>query len=977
MKKTQPSAAKKKIAPAARARKAAPSAAILRCPVVGIGASAGGLEALEQLFRQMPTDTGMAFVVVTHQHPGHTSMLPELLGRVTKLPVTVASDGVRLRPNRVYLNPPGGYLALINGALQRMDANTSAALRLPIDYFLRSLAADQHEKAICIILSGTGTDGTLGLKAVKAGLGMAMVQEAASAKYSGMPSSAVATGLADFILPAADMPRQLVAYARGPYLATAAAAQAAELPAAPLQKIFVLLRARTGHDFSGYKGNTVRRRIERRMNLHQIKSPTQYVRYLQENAQEIDLLFKELLISVTSFFRDAEASNALFASALPALVDSRPETDILRAWVPGCATGEEVFSLAILIRECMASMKRHCEVQIFGTDLDSAAIEAARNGRYPEGIAAEVSAQRLERYFVHEGSGFRVRKDIRDMAIFAVQNVIKDPPFTKLDLISCRNVLIYLNADLQQRLLPLFHYALRPGGLLLLGPSENIGTATDLFDVVDKRWKIFRRKETVASVHPALVFPATRMTARIGSHEAPAVRPAKDVNIAGIVERALLGRFAPASVVVNGQGDVVYIHGRTGAYLEPAAGKPRASLLSMAREGLQLELGAALREAAAHDREVHRENVHVKSNGGFVQVGLTVWKLNEPESVRGLMLVTFRPGAAEPATPERPGPSRRSSRASLLERELQATKDSLQSTIEEVETANEELKSTNEELQSTNEELQSANEELQTSKEEMESLNEELTTVNTELESKVDELSRASDDMRNLLNSTQIATIFLDRTMRIRRFTEEAKKLINLIPADVGRPIADLNSRLDHAALAADCQAVLGTLVLKERQVRAHSGQWYLMRIIPFRTAENVIDGLVLTFVDISVVADAQAGLRRMAAIVKDSNDAIAVLTFTGAITAWNHGAERLYGWTEAEALKMNITDLTPATQRAAINTVLERLRSAEAIEPFDTERIAKDGRVVRARAAVSLLVDDVGRPVAVATTERDITGAI
>ncbi|MFN0302270.1 MAG: PAS domain-containing protein [Burkholderiales bacterium] len=494
--------------------------------------------------------------------------------------------------------------------------------------------------------------------------------------------------------------------------------------------------------------------------------------------------------------------------------------------------------------------------------------------------------------------------------------------------------------------------------------------------MVDTRWKIYRRKETISSMHPAATFPSTRVTANIGRPIAPATRAPKDANIAAIVERALLGRFAPASVVVNRQGDVVYIHGRTGAYLEPAAGKPRASLLSMAREGLQLDLAAALREAAVDDREVRREGVRVKSNGGFVGVGLSVWKLHEPDTVGDLLLVAFRPDPA-PAEPAGSGSRNRShgsSRARVLEHELQSAKDSLRSTIEEVETTNQELKSTNEELQSTNEELQSANEELQTSKEELESLNEELATVNAELQLKVDELSRAGDDMRNLLNSTQIATIFLDRAMRIRRFTEEAKKLINLIAADVGRPIADLSLRLDDETLVDDCQAVLGTLVFKERQVRANSGRWYLMRIIPFRTAENVIDGLVLTFADITVVTEAQAELRRMAAIVKDSNDAIAVLTFTGQITAWNRSAERLYRWTEAEALQMNIRDLMSESQRTAMDTLLASLKSGETIEPFDTERTAKDGRELRVRMAVTVLVDDAGRPVALATTERDIT---
>src|SRR5262245_3061718 len=459
-------------------------------PVVGIGASAGGLEALEELFSQMPVDTGMAFVVVTHQHPGHTSMLPELLRRGTAIPVVEAADGKTLAQNHIYVGPPGGHLSILSGRLHLMDTGTQQAPRLPIDYFLRALATDQKEHAICIVLSGTGTDGTVGMKAIKAESGMAMVQQPLSAKYSGMPSSAIATGLADYILPPAEMAQQLIAYAKGPYLtAVPVRPELPTLPAEPLQKIFILLRNRTGHDFSAYKTNTIHRRIERRMNVHQIKRPADYVRYLQENPRELDVLFKELLISVTNFFRDPEAWTAL-AAHIEELLKPKSEDYALRFWVPGCATGEEAFSLAIVLRECMEKMNRHFSVQIFGTDLDAEAIETARSGQYPDGIAVDLSPKRLERYFVREDGTYRVRKEIREMTVFAPQNVIKDPPFTKLDVISCRNLLIYLNADLQRKLLPIFHYALKPGGVMFLGTSETIGSASDLFDPLDKRWKI-------------------------------------------------------------------------------------------------------------------------------------------------------------------------------------------------------------------------------------------------------------------------------------------------------------------------------------------------------------------------------------------------------------------------------------------------------------------------------------------------------
>jgi two-component system CheB/CheR fusion protein len=823
--------------------------------IVGLGASAGGLEALEEFFKQVPPDSGMAFVVVTHQHPGHISLLPELLRKSAALPVVEAGDNLPVKPNCIYVARPEGCLAILNGKLHLMDCDESSGVRLPIDYFFRSLAEDQRERAVGIILSGTASDGTLGIKAIKGATGMTMAQDPESAKYPGMPRSAMATGLVDYVLPAGQLPHRLLAYAKGPYLAPSAPGQSADatLPE-PMLKIIVLLRNRTGHDFSAYKPTTIRRRIERRMNLHQVKGPHDYLRVLEDNPHEPDLLFKELLIGVTSFFRDPDLFETLGHTALKELLESRPDDAVVRVWVPGCASGEEAFSLAILLRECAERMNKRFTFQVFGTDLDSQGIDAARAGVYPEGIAVDVSRERLARFFTRDDSHYRLKKEIRELVIFAPQNVCKDPPFTKLDLISCRNLLIYLNAQMQQRLLSLFHYALRPDGLLFLGPSESIGDLRDHFAVVDKKARIFRPTGRAPAPQAPSGF-STGAVETAPSH-AGVAEAAPEPRLSAVFERLLLGRFAPASVIVNERGDIAFIHGRTGIYLEPAPGQPRNNLLEMARDGLRLALGAALRRAATRESEVVSEGVRVKTNGGFTMVAVAVSRITEPETIRGLFLVTFRPARVASARAAKRGKSAAGGlppgRAEELERELLFTKESLQSTVEELQTTNEELKSSNEELQSTNEELQSTNEELETSKEEMQSLNEELQTVNAQLQSKVEAYSQANDDMQNLLNSTAISTVFLDGHLNIRRFTEEARKVFNLIPTDVGRPIADLVSNLSYDGLMADATEVLRTLVPRETEVATRKGGWRLVRIMPYRTTDNVIDGLVVTLVDIT-----------------------------------------------------------------------------------------------------------------------------
>ncbi len=833
-------------------------------PVAAVGASAGGLEALKEFFGAMPEDAGVAFVVVTHQHPGHVSLLPDIIARNTKLSVIEVQEPTRLEPNRIYLGSPGGLMHVEEGRVRVEELEGEHSPHLPIDHFLRSLAADQQEQAIGVILSGTGSDGTLGLKAVKAESGMVMVQTTQSAKYASMPASAASTGMADYVLAPKEMPEQLLAYVRGPYLQKPRLKLQAEedrisFSRESVMKILSLLKRKTGHDFSQYKSGTIHRRIERRMNLHQIREVSGYLKYLKENPREIDLLLSELLITVTSFFRDPKAFEALAGEGLPELIRHRAEGEVLRAWVVGCATGEEAYSLAILLHECIEKLEASVEVQIFATDLDDHAIRSARQGRYPAGIEADLSQERLERYFHRDKNFYQIRKVIRDMIVFAPQNVTKDPPFTRLDLIVCRNLLIYLDVPLQRRVLELFHYSLRNRGLMFLGPSESLGKSNELFEAMDPKWKIFRRKETARQAYPALDLHAELPKAQ----EDPSLpderhRGRKSRTIREI-EHLLLSRFTPTSLVVDERGELLYIHGRTGEYLEPAAGEqPRRNVTDMAREGLASFLAAGIRQASSQKREVVRRSVRVKTNSKYAFVDVTVTPLLDPEPVRGMLLVTLRPavtpeGKRKSSRPSRSGTKKEDSSVAdkSLEDELQYTRESLQSTIEELETSNEELKSSNEELQSTNEELASTNEELETSKEELQSLNEELSTVNAELESKVNELARVNDDMQNLLNSTNVATIFLSQDLNVKRYTDQASELFNLIPSDVGRPLHHLAANFEYDALKEDCEGVLRDLALREREIKTRSGKWHMMRIMPYRTADNVIDGVVLTFVDI------------------------------------------------------------------------------------------------------------------------------
>jgi two-component system CheB/CheR fusion protein len=850
--------------------------------VIGIGASAGGLAPLETFFSHMPSDgeIAAAFVIVQHLDPNHESILSELMRRCTRMPVFDITDGIKVEANCVYVTRPNKELSVSKGRIQLSSPTLARGLRLPIDFFFRSMASSLAERAICIILSGNGTDGTLGLRAIKEAGGMAMVQDPESAEFEGMPRSAISSGLADYVLPPEEMPAQLAAYLKRASGCTVSPTAAGLEVSTWLLKIMALLRTHNGHDLSHYRQNTIRRRVERRMVVNQVDSLESYVRLLRQNPSELDILFRELLIGVTSFFRDPPAFDAVRDQALLPLMSERPSGLPLRLWVPACSTGEEAYSLAMLLHEAAEKLGREFVVQIFATDIDHDSIERARAGVYPASIAADVSPERLTRFFVQEQSDFyRIKKGLRDQLIFAEQDIIKDPPFSKLDFISCRNMLIYMEPLLQKRLMPLFHYALAPGGFVLLGNSESVGEFSNLFTTIDRKWKLYRRKDLVA--RPIISWTMSRVPAH---SERPAPtgpapeRTERKPPLREMTERMLLRNYAPACVAVNEQGEILYVHGRSGKYLELPAGEASLNVLRAARDGLKVELANALRKVVAHRQPVHYEGLEVRTESGFQKVNVVVELVEGANPASPVIIMTFQDYPPKPviemtpppssAVPEKGiSPDEKDHYIATIERELRIKTDTLQTTVDELETSNEELKSTNEELQSTNEELQSTNEELETSKEELQSVNEELVTVNTELQQKIEGLSRANNDMNNLLAGTGIGMLFVDHQLCIQRFTPAATQIIKLIQTDIGRPVSDLVSNLanyDH--LGEQVKKVLDNLIPTEAEVRTRDGRWYLLRILPYRTTENMIEGAVLTFVEIGAQKRAEAQFRALSA---------------------------------------------------------------------------------------------------------------
>ncbi len=945
-------------------------------PVVGIGASAGGLEALEQLFGNMPSDSGIAFVIVQHLDPNTRSSMPEILSRFTKMPTHVASDGLKVEPNSIFLIPPSKSMSIQDGILYLHEPEQSPGLRLPVDFFFRSLAKEKGADSICIILSGTGTDGTLGVKAIKGEQGTAFVQDPESAKYDGMPRSAIDTGLVDFVLKPGEIPEKLVKFLKHSALNGARVGTAKE-GTEPLQRIFAILRTRTGHDFSRYKGSTVRRRLERRMSVNQINDISKYADFLKGNEDEVKALMKDMLISVTNFFRDPEAFEALKVQ-LKAILKQKAQNSDLRVWVAGCATGEEAYSVAIVISECQEELRKRLQVQVYGTDIDVDALRIARAGNYPGNIVADVTPKRLKDFFVKQDGTYTMKKEIRERMVFAPQDFIKDPPFSRLDLICCRNLLIYLESDVQKRLLPLLHYALKPSGVLFLGTSETIGESGDLFTVLDKKWKIYQRREALVAADrlkfPSAFTPSSREAA------GEPVRAVTETRIPELTEKIFLDNYAPTFAVIDDKSRLVYVRGRTGKYLEIASGQPSLSILEMAREGLKTELGSAIYRATSEKKKIVHQGVRVKHNGGFQTVNLTVAPLTEPGIPPGLMIVVFQELELMAGEAKARPSVRGRKRVTELEEELRLTRESLQATVEELEATNEEMKSTNGELQSNNEELQSTNEELDTSREELQSLNEELNTLNAELQDKNELLSKANDDLNNFVNRTDIAIILLDDELRIRSYTPATIDVFNIRNVDIGRPIDEITSRLAYDNIVDDAHEVLRTLQPKEVEVQRKDGYWYNVRISSYRTAQNVVSGLVMSLLDINEQKKASESLREtrdyLDNLINYANAPIIVWNLELKITRFNHAFGQLTGRSADEMLGKKVDILIPPEKRREalqkINRTTTKGQRWDSVE-IPIQHVDGSVRIVLWNSAT--LFDADGRtPLATIAQGQDIT---
>jgi two-component system, chemotaxis family, CheB/CheR fusion protein len=886
-------------------------------PVVGIGASAGGLDAFKRFFGAMPADSGIAFVLVPHLDPAHKSLMVELPARHTAMPVVEAEHHMTVEANHVYIIPPDKYMTIHAGVLSLIGPVERRTSQRAIDHFLRSLADDQQERAICIILSGTGAHGTLGLKAIKAAGGMAMVQDPATAEYERMPQSAIATGLADFVLPVEQMPEALIKYVQHAYVNGGTRIETALEEGDSLTQVLAVLRTRTGFDFHPYRKKMLTRRVERRMGLNHLDSVSQYVAFLRDHPDEVKQLVKDLFISVTSFFRDPEAFEELANQVIAPLVRGKEPDGVIRVWVPGCATGDEAYSLVILLLEQMAAAKKKCALQVFSTDVDQDALDIARQGIYPESTAGDLTQERLARFFTRvDESSYQVSKQVRAPVTFALQNLIADAPFSKMDLISCRNLLTYLEPEVQKKVVALLHFALNEGGHLFLGSSETVGRQTDLFEPVSKKWRIFRR---IGPSRPERIeFPIVTRAEQLGQVRLPGEPGGERLfNLAELTQRLVLEDLGPAAVLINRKYEILYFLGSTGRYLEQPTGEPTKDLMMQARDGLRTKLRAAVHKAMRENEPVVLTDVQIKRNGAYHPVTVRVKPVPAPRSAEGLLLITF---LDPPDTVPSSSPSTPATEESLvrqLENELRATKEDLQTSIEEVESSNEELKASNEEVMSMNEEPQSANEELSSSKEELQSLNEELTTVNNQLQEKVHELETTNNDMSNLLNCTDIATVFLDSESRIKRFTPTSTQLFNFVSSDLGRTLGDIKALFSDPDLLDDARQVLQRLTPREKEVFTTEGGCWSRRIVPYRTRDNRVEGVVITFVDISErQRAAEQALRdrqeRLQAVLDAAVDAIITIDQHGIIQSVNAATERMFRYTAAEMVGHNVKMLMP-----------------------------------------------------------------
>lgn len=947
-------------------------------PIVGIGASAGGLDACKEFFEFLPDNTGMAYVLVQHLDPHHKSMLTELLSRTARIPIQEVVDGMRVEPDHVYIIPPNSELGILQGVLHLMPRNKANSPPLPIDFFLKSLAADQESMAIGVILSGSASDGTIGLKAIKTAGGITFAQDEASAKYSSMPHSAIAAGCVDFVLTPEYIAKELARIARQPVVLKKLTAVDNVLPdegGDELNKIFLLLRARTGTDFTYYKHSTIRRRIHRRMVLHKLERLKDYLRFLRDNPAEQDELFQDILINVTGFFRDPESFDFLQQGVFPRLEKERQPESPIRIWVAGCSTGEEAYSLAIALLEYLGERAGVTSIQIFASDIDDKAISKARAGVYPEGITADVSPARLQRYFNKVSGGYQVSKTVRDMCVFAVQNVAKDPPFSRIDLVCCRNLLIYLSNVLQKKVLQIFHYALNSKGFLVLGSSESISSSPGLFSLMDKKNKVYLKK-SIMTMRQFEFTPETPKTVRFPDQKEMPHVTATINEVRDKAERILLDEYAPPAVIINQTMDILQFRGHTGPYIEPVSGSASLNLMKMARADLIMDLRTAVRQAIKEDDRVLRENVRVTSGAGERRINLQVIPIKGHMAEDRSYLILFEERESGKAAAQQKAQTRAETltqdekdlRIKELEQEQVTTREYLQTIIEDQETTNEELQSANEEVQSTNEELQSTNEELETAKEELQSTNEELITVNDELVGRNLELSELNNDLSNLLESVQLPIVMLGEDMKIRHFTPNAAKLFNVIDSDVGRPISDIKANIDVPDLEQRILRVMDSVMPDMLEVRDSDGVWYSLRIRPYKTSEKRIAGAVLVFLSMGSAVE-----RRLAAVVRDANDAITLQDFKGNILAWNKSAERVYGYSESEALDMNIYSLVPDSERTQTQKLIASLQQGKGVGSMEALRLTRAGEAVRVWLTATVLVDEDGKPYAFVTTERPL----
>jgi two-component system, chemotaxis family, CheB/CheR fusion protein len=839
------------------------SAARVSFPIVAIGASAGGLEAFSNLLRALPPDPGLALVFIPHLDPTHESAMVELLSRTTRLPVLQATDGVRVQRDVVYVLPPDSDMSISDGVLHLVKREASRGHHMPIDSFFSSLADDQASNAIGVILSGTANDGTVGLSAIKSRGGITFAQNLESAKYDGMPNSAVRAGVVDHVLPPERIARELTQL--GQQLRTDLPGESFDGKESQLKEIFRLLKNFSKVDFVDYKEATIQRRILRRMNIHQLSDLGDYVKLLRSDAQEVEALYRDVLINVTSFFRNPEVFESLRDVVYPKILTAHSTSEPVRVWVPGCATGEEPYSHAISLVEMLSELRMDIPVQIFGTDLSEAAIQRARAGFYKEGIAGELSEVRLRRFFHRAPGGYQISKSIRDMCVFARQNVFNDPPFSRMDLISCRNVLIYLSAALQKRVIPIFHYALKENGFLLVGNSEGlVGSGAEIFDLVDRKSKIYQKKAVPSPVTFGMSISEAAekspdKTHREDKEEDERAKPPADVQREA--DRLLLSRYVPSAVVVTEELEIVQSRGKTSRFLELPSGRASLNLLKMARPGLLYELRTLLEKVRKNSVPTMKEGVVLEDGDENIQVKLEVIPFRTPVRDQRHFLVLFEETASPKPIVETKSSPRQSSRGiadvkdvqvARLRQELASTKEYLQSIIEGQEATNEELQSANEEIQSGNEELQSTNEELQTSKEELESANEELNTVNEEIQHRNQELAQFSNDLINLLNSATIPMIMVGQDLRIRRYTPEAERIFGFNSHDVGKALSHVPLNIQMPQLERWMLDVMRDVSPRNERVRARDGKAYKLRLTPYRTLENKIDGVVIALLDIS-----------------------------------------------------------------------------------------------------------------------------